>query len=150
MIQVAFVNLNGDIVSVTSPGTDDMYQDGGTYGEYIAHHIDEGIVPWEFINTKYFDFDTNDFQSRNPKPSDFHIWNKQTKLWEIEFERAMVWIRSERIKRLMLTDWTQLPDSPVLNNVEWQVYRQALRDLPDTISNTIQNMEEIVWPTPPA
>lgn len=150
MIQVAFVNANGDISSVTSPGTDNMFQHGHTYGDYVAHHIDESIVPWEFISTKYFDFDTNTFESRTPRPSDFHNWNKQTKLWELEFERAMVWVRIERTKRLIASDWTQLPDSPVLNSIEWQTYRQALRDLPDTIPNTIQSMEEIVWPTPPA
>lgn len=45
---------------------------------------------------------------------------------EIEAEA----IRSSRNKKLSLSDWTQLDDSPGTKKLEWATYRQALRDLP--------------------
>ena len=41
-------------------------------------------------------------------------------------------VRNWRNARLAQTDWTQVADAPV-NASAWATYRQALRDLPDTI-----------------
>ena len=40
--------------------------------------------------------------------------------------------RFERNRRLEMTDWTVLPDSPLSDSkiAEYKIYRQALRDLP--------------------
>ena len=40
--------------------------------------------------------------------------------------------RFERNRRLEMTDWTVLPDSPLSDSkiAEYKTYRQALRDLP--------------------
>ena len=40
--------------------------------------------------------------------------------------------RFERNRRLQMTDWTVLPDSPLSDSkiAEYKTYRQALRDLP--------------------
>ena len=59
--------------------------------------------------------------------------------WEI--------VRSMRNNELTATDWTQLPDSPLLpaKKAEWAVYRQELRDVTEQ-----ENPREIVWPTPVA
>ena len=43
-------------------------------------------------------------------------------------------LRSERNNRLCETDWTQVQDTPV-DRVPWATYRQALRDLPSTITD---------------
>lgn len=56
-------------------------------------------------------------------------------------------IRDERDKKLLLTDWTQLPNAYGLTDskkVEWENYRQQLRDFPNTV-----NLENIIWPIPP-
>jgi len=47
---------------------------------------------------------------------------------------------------LRLSDWTQLPDAPITTaqKTVWKAYRQALRDLPETVGDG-----ETVWPTPP-
>ena len=39
-------------------------------------------------------------------------------------------VRYERNRLLKLSDWTQMPDSPLsaAKKAEWQTYRQALRD----------------------
>ncbi len=52
-------------------------------------------------------------------------------------------VRQQRNLKLSASDWTQLPDAPVVKE-EWVVYRQALRD--------VTNQEDpfnIVWPNPP-
>lgn len=59
------------------------------------------------------------------------------------------YIRSKRANLLRNSDWTQMPDSPLseAKKAEWATYRQALRDMPDTVS--VNNIEEIVWPQRP-
>ena len=45
--------------------------------------------------------------------------------------------RFERNRRLEMSDWTVLPDSPLSDSkiAEWKTYRQALRDLPANTSD---------------
>lgn len=61
----------------------------------------------------------------------------------------MAWrgVRSRRIQLLRQTDWTQLPDVPMDEDArrEWAVYRQALRDVPQTHVDPTK----IVWPRQP-
>jgi len=47
---------------------------------------------------------------------------------EQKLEQVRIWRNSE----LARTDWTQVADAPV-DASAWATYRQALRDLPDTI-----------------
>tara|TARA_Y100000004_G_C8900222_1_gene406013 strand:+ start:842 stop:1222 length:381 start_codon:yes stop_codon:yes gene_type:complete len=58
--------------------------------------------------------------------------------------------RMMRDKRLEISDWTQMVDSPLTDSkkTEWATYRQALRDLP-----THSNWPELAdsdWPTMPS
>lgn len=53
-------------------------------------------------------------------------------------------IRNWRNAELIATDWTQLPDAPV-DSQAWAIYRQSLRDLP----NTEILAEDAVIPTRP-
>lgn len=57
-------------------------------------------------------------------------------------------LRIERKKRLDESDWTQFETTPLSaeKKAEWATYRQALRDLPDTVTNP-QSFE---WPVPPS
>lgn len=59
------------------------------------------------------------------------------------------YIRQVRFHLLKGCDWTQMPDSPLSESkrAEWAAYRQALRDMPDTV--TVNTVDEIVWPTRP-
>ena len=56
-------------------------------------------------------------------------------------------LRTERTRRLVACDWTQLSDSTMSAAVsgEWKAYRQALRDLPKTQDDPAN----IVWPVAP-
>lgn len=80
------------------------------------------------------------------KPSDYHEFNYTTELWELTAERAGEINKAIRLELLLDSDWTQLPDSPLVDaqKTEWATYRQQLRDLPMT-----GNPDSITWPTKP-
>ena len=56
-------------------------------------------------------------------------------------------LRAERSRRLAACDWTQVADSPLgdASDNQWRVYRQALRDLPQTQDDPAN----VVWPVAP-
>ena len=56
-------------------------------------------------------------------------------------------LRTERNALLVSSDWTQSPDSPLTDEVkaEWSVYREELRDLPDTTDDP----DNPTWPEMP-
>lgn len=53
-------------------------------------------------------------------------------------------IRIERNARLLASDWTQLLDSQC-DKKAWATYRQALRDLPENITD----IDNPIYPIPP-
>jgi hypothetical protein len=81
------------------------------------------------------------------KPTHFgYVFDEATEVWKDARTTAQAWadVRVERDKRLLESDWTQLPDVPLATKDAWATYRQALRDVteqPDPFN--------IVWPTPP-
>ncbi len=68
-------------------------------------------------------------------------------------------VKDRRNWLLAISDWTQGNDSPLTSSkkIEWQTYRQELRDLPETIANDANltaklladNHSHSAWPTPP-
>lgn len=54
-------------------------------------------------------------------------------------------LRCERDALLAASDWTQIPGAPV-DAKAWEKYRQALRDLPETIADPTMPVD---WPGPP-
>ena len=64
-----------------------------------------------------------------------------------------VWDSIRHIRNAMLAecDWTQLPDNQLTDakKTEWQTYRQALRDLPDTQAE-VSSLDDVVYPNPPS
>ena len=58
----------------------------------------------------------------------------------------MNWIRGERDRRLVETDWTQGEDVPVGIRTSYKSYRQELRDIPSKYTKPF----EVVWPTKPS
>ena len=64
-------------------------------------------------------------------------------------------LRSIRDNLLWMCDWTQNPDSPLTEEkkVEWAVYRQALRDLTEVITDPkplVIDANHQEWPTKPS
>ena len=66
----------------------------------------------------------------------------ENELLDIKYAR----LRGERDPLLSKCDWTQFADSPLSDDkkAEWALYRQALRDLPNTV-----DINNIVYPSQP-
>ncbi len=64
-------------------------------------------------------------------------------------DRAAAANRNTRNQLLSDSDWTQMPDSPVINEAKagWAIYRTSLRNL--TAHENWPNLEEADWPTKP-
>ena len=80
------------------------------------------------------------------RPSEHHVFNRQTKQWEDPRTHQTQWpvVRAERDAKLAASDWTQLPDVPLATKEAWAAYRQALRDV------TLQSDPfAIDWPVAP-
>jgi hypothetical protein len=63
-------------------------------------------------------------------------------------------LRNLRTIKLFNCDWTQFIDSPLSNEkkLEWQTYRQQLRDLPESITDAksmVLNADHPDWPIAP-
>lgn len=50
-------------------------------------------------------------------------------------DSAMANIRGQRDRLLLACDWTQMPDCSIPKKAEWATYRQALRDLPESVED---------------
>lgn len=66
---------------------------------------------------------------------------------------AMFELRRQRNAYLASCDWVMFTDSPVseAQKLEWQMYRQALRDITTQTPSLDAdgNLTGITWPTPP-
>lgn len=74
------------------------------------------------------------------------LWRSEQRITTDEMRWDI--LRAERNRRLSACDWTQVADAPLTpaQVTGWQVYRQALRDLPGETADPAQ----VVWPAPPA
>lgn len=78
------------------------------------------------------------------------VWNSEKMEWDVELlPEEMFWnrFRQERMMRLVTSDWTHTLDSPLSDSkkAQWAAYRQALRDLPENISD----IRRVTWPDIP-
>ena len=61
--------------------------------------------------------------------------------------RRWVWLREERDRKLLKTDWRATSDLNLSD--DWKTYRQELRDFPSTLNDTTVQ-ETITWPEEPS
>jgi len=61
---------------------------------------------------------------------------------EVHLSRAILYIRIKREKELTATDWVETPrnQETLANLDEWLAYRQALRDIPNTLT-----LSDVTW-----
>jgi len=94
---------------------------------------------------------------------DGHGHNKPTaavitaKITELETAEPLRVLRQERDKRLVACDWVVTKANELGTEVpaEWKTYRQALRDLPETATPTLDEMgnldvSSVTWPSEPS
>ncbi len=70
---------------------------------------------------------------------------------EIAPDVALSIIRARRDKLLRASDHSQMPDYPIDPDARaaWAAYRQALRDLPETLAAIGGDPDQVEWPVPP-
>lgn len=118
----------------------------GTYdqnGEYTGFYVEgiHGDIP--VPNIELNEEEWQQALSKDYKVIDgVHIYSPYVQNQEEILES----IRMSRNKLLLESDWTQLIDSPLIEEkkMEWRNYRQILRDI--TSNNDLAN---IIWPTKP-
>jgi hypothetical protein len=97
-------------------------------------------LPWENVN------EVKALVASTP-----NLWSTYSSLPSQEEQDAMAAAanRDTRNQLLSDSDWTQIPDSPVINEVKaaWVIYRTALRNL--TAHENWPNLEADDWPTKP-
>jgi Phage tail assembly chaperone protein len=128
-------------------------QDGTLLGERIAETSNNPFPVAEPLywiecadevnaNDWYFDTATSTFQLKPLPPS--QMINS--------YDQKLAVIIADRNARLAASDYTQLADNIAAHDAAWltawNTYRQALRDLPATITEA--NIDTVVWPTPPS
>ena len=98
---------------------------------------------WAVLGENYSDIVWNSDESHKPTESDIN--GKITGLRNAE---PMRFLREERNRRIVETNWWVLPDR---NTSQEQLdYRQALRDLPATSEPRLDeqgNLVNVTWPT---
>lgn len=119
------------------------YNEQGDYTGFYTEEIHGDNIPTPNIQlTKDQWFEANN--SRCKVVNGVHTLNPMTEeeLLDIKYAR----LRGERDYLLKQSDWTQFNDSPLSSKqkAEWALYRQALRDLPNTV-----DINNIVYPTQP-
>jgi hypothetical protein len=74
----------------------------------------------------------------------------QAKLAELHAAYPLQELREARNALLAESDWTQMPDSALINEklAEWKLYRQKLRDITSGL-DTVDKVNSVIWPTKP-
>lgn len=148
MIIVAFVNEAGEVQNIISPGSDSDYIDGQIYGGLTARYL-PNTVDWSEAIQRYVYLD-GEWVVRPPKPGRYYHYVDGA--WAVNRDLLLTEIRGQRNRRLMLSDWTQLSDNHLTEaqKAEWSVYRDSLRDITDSLPQYIDDVDQVVWPTPPS
>ena len=109
-----------------------------TYVEGIHNDIPIGVI--EISDEDQNLYVTNEYiRGEDGKPQKKPVYIPTT-------EEFLTAIRAERNRFLDDCDWTQLPDISLTaeQRQAWAIYRQALRDMPETC-----DPQNPVWPTKP-
>jgi hypothetical protein len=85
------------------------------------------------------DMDGKLFKLVSGKVVSFTEIQKNTYIKDLQTNTAYSRLRDERNALLVKSDWTQLTNSnlSVEKAAEWETYRQALRDLPETMTEDL-------------
>lgn len=78
-------------------------------------------------------------------PSENHVVDKVNKVWVLDENKASNNVKNKRNLLLKESDWTQLPDVPIITRNTWLDYRQELRDITLQVGYPF----DIIWPQEP-
>ena len=102
---------------------------------------------WILRGTEYSDLEWLD---SGQQPTEQEV---KAKIIELDAAEPMRLLRIERNKKIAETDWRMLPDQTPSD--DWINYRQALRDLPASVTPKLDSNYELdfssfTWPTEPS
>lgn len=142
MKKLVQLNLNKDPIAVFT--TYKEFKSDPNSENYIE--LENSIQVDEVTILKQWRYSGGVFKNVGPPPEPYYIWDLASSSWIDPRTPETEWplVRAERDRRLLASDWTQLPDVQLPTKEAWAIYRQALRDVtqqPDPFN--------IVWPTPP-
>jgi hypothetical protein len=155
---IAVVNPDGEIWHWYHPtATVDPNGEEVVVGDVTSTriHITEEIEDFSlWARTHYRK--NNAWVERADRDSSFYTWSNEA--WYLNSPQFLRATRDQRNQLLLESDWTQIPDSPLTDakKAEWTEYRQALRDVIESIpvddfgAVTIDGPDQVVWPTPPS
>lgn len=122
-----------------------VYEDDYYIGHILANYfpIDQGYN-WEFSSTELLSF-----SGPSPAPTNEELLNC---LESVKNGYPMHLIRELRNKKLKASDKYTISDYPVsdIKRAEWLLYRQQLRELPETLANTVIDVNNLEINFPPA
>jgi hypothetical protein len=119
-------------------------------GYTVIHHLEAIDNMGSFVDTKIWDSDTSQWTTRTARPNEFAAWENGSWTWDPN--ALLDKIRELRLNRLLESDWTIFPDSPLTDaqQTEARTYRTSLRDLPASLDmTTISSIDDVIWPTKP-
>ena len=115
-----------------------------------------GFGIYDYQTVPSYNSNTHKVNELEPlKEEDTGIWRQQWEVIEltdeeksVRYNMAMNNFIQQRMFRLQMSDWTQLPDAPITANLKTQygTYRQALRDMPQQSGF---NPFSYTWPVEP-
>lgn len=133
-------------VVVYNKATGQIYSSGTTCSPELLETDTKGVLIGQLCDVMTCYVDNKNVVTMLPKPDEHHIFDYDSKKWldPRTYETEWVLVRKKRNELLQSSDWTQLPDVPLITKEAWSNYRQELRNI------TIQpNPFNIVWPEAP-
>lgn len=114
----------------------------------VAADNDPAVFSDRFI----YNFNLASWVRRPDKPNPFATW--EVDKWDWDTSAFLDYLRMQRDRKLLVSDWTVLPDSPLTQEQKDEaiLYRQALRDVMTTVlasPRSFPTEDSVPWPTPP-
>lgn len=148
MTTYAFITpVDGTVNFTVNPSDPTIYTDGDMVNGLLVKILPDSIPSSEATANKRWNGFA--FVDMPEKPNDFYEWEVTN--WKFNQDKFEEAFRLTRDSYLTMSDWTQVIDSPLSNEVQvkWATYRQLLRDLPNTFSGEERSLDDISWPTVP-
>jgi hypothetical protein len=149
MIKYALINTNnGECTGFVNVQSATDYENGYVNSSgFMQLVVDKNTDETLYMSRKYYR--DEEWHDRDACPGDHYVWRD----YQWNYDNSEMWtsIKNQRNYLLLLSDWTQLPDSPLSEEkkTEWTTYRQGLRDLPASNSEA-ESEVDIEWPPQPS
>lgn len=149
---IAYVSpATGEIISTEFARGSNNPEEGldESQNVYVVHITEELASLQIFAERHYRDLENNEWIEREARPNQVAVWNGS--IWVTDPADFKNLIRPIRDRYLAECDWTQIADCRLTSKQksEWATYRQALRELPNNLDDTITRHEDVPWPEQP-